>query len=157
MPAFATFTIRPQDLNAALRPALSQEGVHRMLNAMGRRLINIAKGTFGPGGVNRAKPWPALSQRYMKRIKYFGPPKLILHRNMIQEFDMRYRTGDTVTVSNESPYAAIHQFGGWHHFEDGVAHIPPRPFFPVLGNQLTPYAQRELVSAAESELQRMLQ
>lgn len=141
-----TVTIKVDDLTPAVQQFLKKTagaGKRVILEAMGEEFKGITLEQFGADRQNRAKPWAPLSPAYQKRIKYSGPPKLILSGDLQQSFTMSVGS-DEVTVTANEPYATAQQFGR--------ANMPDRPFFPVVDGRLTDYAQKRIIDAGERAL-----
>ncbi len=124
---------------------------HRVLNAIGRRFLAIALNNMGPGpGEARPAIWDALEKRYreqvMKRKFRNEPVPTLLRTGALRRSLTASVAGQYAIVEGDSPYAAIHQFGG--------GRIPPRPYLPMNpdGTALTPYAHKELVAVAQKIL-----
>jgi len=132
----------PQD-TIALAMARTPAGMTRIHSAIAYRLAQITRANFGPAGAHRPADWPRLSWPYQRAIRYFGPPKLVLEGKLIRNFGV-VANREFGRVTNTTPYAAIHQHGGRNRW----GRIPARPYFPVTGGGLTPYARRELIRAA---------
>lgn len=127
---------------------LSGAGKRQLLRAAGREFWQITRESFGANGTNRAKPWPALSAAYQKRIKYHGPPKLIRTGVLMNSIRLAVDNNDYAEVFTECPYASVHQYGG--------NHIPARPFFPVLGIQITQYALERINRVLDLEVRKIV-
>jgi phage gpG-like protein len=121
--------------------ALSKSGRKAVMLEMGRELLNITQEQFGPDKPNRPAPWPPLSDSYKKKIKYFGPPKLILSGALHDSFTIR-ATSTEVFVTAHKPYAEYQQFG--------TNKMPMRPYFPVVDGELTPYAEERIRERGEA-------
>lgn len=141
-------TIKLTVLNNPLTPkmtkllrALDGAGKQYVLKEMGRELLDITLGQFGADKPHRAAPWAPLSPKYQKRIKYFGPPKLILSGELSNSLTLEGVNQNAVVVTAHSRYAAAHQFGS--------GPIPPRPFFPVIDGEFTAYAEERIRQRGE--------
>jgi phage gpG-like protein len=144
-----TLTVKQDDMTPAARRLLSavSGGQRRtVLHAMGEEFMTLTLQQFGADRPNRAAEWDELSERYKKRIKYDGPPKLILTGSLEQSFSLSVSDSEAVVTAN-SGYAATHQFGR--------GPIPARPFFPVIDGQLTDYARERIVKRAEETIMRI--
>jgi phage gpG-like protein len=103
----------------------NRSGMNRILRFAGEEFIRQTKSGFrSPGGKYKAKPWPALSPAYAKRI---GSKQATLHRTgaLYNSIKMNSPKGTYVEIYTKSPYGAAHQFGVRSR------HLPARPFFPV--------------------------
>jgi phage gpG-like protein len=122
-----------------------------MLTAIGQKLRQITLQNFGVAGLHRSAAWSGLTPRYMKRIKYYGPPKLTDKTGRLP-LSIYYDNSspDYVVVGTQVPFAAAHQFG--------AGSIPARPFFPLqpgatrYNQELTPYAMSECIKAAQQAI-----
>ena len=132
-----------------LARALSDTNLQRVFLAMGKRLRDISLSTFGAAGRNRAEPWPALSPAYMRRIRYFGLPRLILRTDLINSVGVTDSNASGCTVGSLVRYASAHQHGV-------PPYLPRRPWLPITGGKLTPFAEKELQTAAQNELGKIM-
>lgn len=132
---------------------LDGPAMRQTLAEIGREFVSITKDNFGPEQKpGRPAHWPALSPVYQRKIKYFGPPKLIFTGRLRESIQIEHILNNSVTVGTDVPYAAIHQFGGTNYLEDGTpVEIPARPYFPVERDisswddyKLTPYAATKI-------------
>lgn len=122
---------------------------------MGRTFLEITRSNFGVNKPHRPNVWPALSERYKKQLrrKSFGTPLVptLLRKGTLMN-SIRIRVDNSSAIIwTDCPYAAVHQFGH--------GSIPVRGYFPVenggvTGYRLTPYAEVQVLSAAEAELNR---
>lgn len=115
---------------------------------IGHMFANITKNNFGTSGIDRPIVWPPLSPRYMRKINYFGPPKLILTGKLRNSIQIGYVRSNSVTIESDIDYAGIQQFGG------ETVNIPARPYFPVISS--TRYGPHELTPYAAGEVRKML-
>lgn len=142
-------TVTSDQMTPALRQlkdSISGGKRRTVLFEMGQEFLTLTLEQFGEDRPNRAATWPELSERYKKRIKYEGSPKLILSGSLEQSFSMNVSDSEVVVTANEG-YAATHQFGR--------APVPARPFFPVVDGQLTEYAKEKIVKRAEDTIFRI--
>ena len=125
------------------------QAIDAAMDAMAAKFMEIAVGNFGLTGAHRPSDWPPLSPNYQRRIKYFGPPLLILSGDLLANIKLLEKTKNSFTVGNLVHYASTQQRGG--------GPVPARPFFPVIESgeqfQLTPYAQQEMEGAALAAMQ----
>ena len=104
------------------------------LEAMGQQLVSLTKGAFNDATL-RAAPWPPVNKT--------GPKNAPLKKSdaLWQGIKVSGLTNNSVTVSSDRVYAAIHQLGGKigphaMHSRSGKeymhpgSNIPARPFFP---------------------------
>ncbi len=136
-----------------------------ILEAMGLQLQSLALRAFNEPAL-RPAPWPD---------KRDGTPAT-LRRNQALHQSLRRPpavTQNSVTVSSDRAYAAIHQRGGEIRpkpgnkalrFTIGGATvfarrvvIPARPFFPFLGDRMTDSAQRKIAGVALAKIRSLTQ
>lgn len=142
-------TVTSDQMTPALRQlkdSISGGKRRTVLFEMGQEFLTLTLEQLGADRPNRAATWPELSERYKKRIKYEGPPKLILSGSLEQSFSMNVSDSEVVVTANEG-YAATHQFGR--------SPVPARPFFPVVDGQLTEYAKEKIVKRGEDTILRI--
>ncbi len=124
----------------------------RLLRALGEKFLQMTKENFGATGKWRSQGWKPLTKNYQKRIRYYGPPKLVLRGTLKSGIRLSV-DNNAATIFSESDYAAIHQFGGGNN-------VPARPYFPTTGTpgnvRLTKRAEFELQNVLQSELNRMI-
>lgn len=159
-------------LDEALNRKISMFGPafkRRIMWRVSRELLSMTQANFGSSGLYRPSPWPPLSKKYQKRIKYFGPPKLVLKGPLLSSLTASVPNENTAEVSSTVVYAAAHQFGVAQN------NLPPRPFFPIVskggswqpefgfigtatagGYRLTPVAQYRVKRAIEQGLNDLL-
>ena len=158
-------TITRDDISPALsRLIATARNPLPVMRAMGTTFKSITEGAFNSVGARyRPKPWPA------KR----GGEASILQKSttLAKSFHLAV-TPTTATLSNPTPYAAIHQFGGvirpvtakrlsWvasngqRIFAMKVT-IPARPFYPIDGGRLTAAAEEKIARAGERALARQI-
>ena len=156
------FRIRKDDISPALtRLIATARHPQPVLRSMGTTFKSITEGAFNSVGADmRPTAWPA---------KRDGNPRNLLKSTTLAH-SFHLAVGDrTATVSTPVIYARIHQYGGVIKAKNGKAlrfqiggkwitvaqvTIPARPFFPVLGGQLTPAAERLILRAGERALAR---
>lgn len=124
-------------LEALADPALKR----KMLLAAGTLVESYAVRAFDEAGV-RPTPWPA------RKNSKAAHPLLIKSGNMRQSIHTQVQGNDSVQVGASVPYAAAQQLGS------KKKNISPRPFFPVLENQLTGQVDEELVDILSGIVQR---
>lgn len=141
----------PEELIAKIPRA-----VDAAMDAMADKFLRITWENFGTEGQHRPSSWAPLSPPYQRKIKYFGPPKLILSGDLITSIRTLDRSENSFTVGSEVYYASIHQRGGSHG--SGVV-VPKRPYFPVYDDggevELTGYAEHEVNGAALAAMQKI--
>jgi len=131
--------ISPQ-LTKLANAAKNPEKVYR---SMGTTFMAITMGNFNDVGSDyRPAAWA--------NKKDGTPSKLQKSGTLSRAFFLEV-TSSSAKVSNPTIYAATHQFGR------AEANIPPRPFFPVLNNQLTPKAETKIAAAGHRAIERQLE
>jgi phage gpG-like protein len=125
-----------------LTPDLTQrikalENRRPVLEAMSLSLVSQAKRAFNDASL-RAAAWPPKKNGQPATLKKTGMLWASLRITLI--------TNDSVHAGSDRPYAPVHQLGS------AKKNIPARPFFPVLGGQITQQAQRNIASAARAKL-----
>jgi phage gpG-like protein len=122
--------------------------------AMANAFATVVNHNFGQDGEDRPTAWPALGKSYA--IDYHDgdrTPTLQLYGNLQASIDIEEGNPEYASVFTNNPYADLQQFGG--ESEQGFR-IPARPFFPIVGNEITPYTTQKCVDACEVELTRSL-
>lgn len=127
-------------------------------DAMAIEFYGVVINNFGHGdGEDRPEPWPVLSPIYAVRAHGGDTsPTLILSETLIASIDQRLGNKDSASVFTECEYAETHQFGAYTHFGDGIAYVPPRPFFPIVGDEVTPYTEQKCIAAARKAIDSLL-
>lgn len=133
-----TLTLKLDEITPSLARLSSAKTRERLLLGMGTALESLAVRAFDEPGL-RPTPWPARKPRK----KGGGHPLLIKSGDLRQSIHTQQQGSDAVKVGSSKPYAAVHQLGSKSAKGRGGG-IPPRPFFPVLNNQLTGHAQDEI-------------
>lgn len=128
-----------------------------ILEAMGTQLESLTKRAFNEPGL-RPIPWKA------KRDG--SPATLRKNQLLVRSIRIVDLTNDHVTVGTDRRYAAIHQVGGVIRpkgralvfriggktiFAKKVT-IPPRPFFPFLGDRMLDSAREKIRLVAEAKI-----
>lgn len=128
-----------------------------ILLAMGNAFKSITVGNFNSAGLQyRPTPWPAKMDGTAATLKKTG--------HLWSSFNLEV-TDQFARLSNPTPYAAIHQFGGTIEPVNADALVfkgpdgkpifakkvtmPPRPFYPVLNGKLTAPAEKLIAAAGE--------
>ena len=119
--------------------------------AMAYRFASIVNQNFGFSGEDRPEDWKPLSYQYAKEFHDGNRiPTLQLTGDLQQSIQIEDNNPEAATVWTDCPYAVKHQYG------DESTNLPARPFFPIVGDSLTAYAEAECVAAAQNELERIL-
>lgn len=157
------------------RAARSARNLETIMRAAGTALLSITLGNFNAAGADlRPIPW---------KPKADGTPTT-LKRSGLLSSSFRLTVGrSSAEISNPTPYASIHQFGGRTaphtivprgkkalaftsaKFGNVVvrsvnhpgSNIPARPFFPITPDGgLTPEADRLIANAAQRQLDKQI-
>ena len=145
--------ITHDDLRPALRRMILAGGDPTpVMRAMGTTFKGITERAFNSTGSSmRPEPWPA---------KRGGSPSNLKRSGLLWHSFHLTVTSHGATVSNPTPYAAIHQFGGtikgnpllkfkvgnqW--ISKAEVKIPARPFYPIRSGALTPEASAKIADA----------
>lgn len=142
------FSINIEDLTPE-KLHIGEEVKIKVQSAMAETLFNIAWNNFGFDGEDRPTQWPALTEKYAKRVKR-SDATLILSEDLIESLKWDGSNADAAVVYNDSPYAVAHQFGVPEN------NLPPRPFMPIQGDGLTPYSEARVIEAAGKALEEAL-
>lgn len=146
-----------------------------LLRAGGTTLVSLIQGNFSSHGSSyRPRPWAD---------KKDGTPATLKRRGLLSGSFTLAVDGESATITNPTPYAAIHQFGGRTkpheirpRFKKALAFvsvkfggvvvtsvqhpgsdIPARPFVPITDDgRLTPAAEEKVGRAMERALEREL-
>lgn len=139
-------TITRNDISPRLaKMAKAAREPERVFRAMGNVFKSITEGNFNSSGAHyRPRPWPAKKDGTPSNLKKSG---LLWH-----SFHLTV-TRAGATLSNPTPYAAVHQFGSAKKSGRGSG-IPARPFFPIQNGRLTPAASDLIGKAASREILR---
>lgn len=158
------FNLTRNDISPSLsRLAATAKNPVPVLRAMGTTFKSITEGNFSSFGASyRPKPWPPL------RDPEGVPSNLQRSTTMSKAFRLEV-TAQAATLSNPMKYAAIHQFGGvirakgkalsWVNSKGDrvfakMVTIPPRPFFPIIDDKLTPAAEEKIGAAGQRAIDR---
>lgn len=134
-----------------------------VFRAMGTTFLSIIMGNFKTADY-RPRPWPAKKDGSPATLQKSGTLSRSFHLTV---------TNTHATVGSPMVYAAIHQFGSSDYGQSDapakviktasgmtmlqsqrVQNIPPRPFFPVENDRLTPKASEKIEAAARRQLER---
>lgn len=123
---------------------------------MAERLSDIVVANFGDDGVDRPILWAQLRKRYADVFHHGDQtPREILTGALRASINVEVGNPDHSRVFTECAYAAEQQWGTDANGPFEVS-IPPRPFFPLIGDQnnavLTPYAEEQVRAAAEQAI-----
>jgi len=155
-------TLTRDDVTPALNRLRSLD-FHPVMQAMGGEFLRITQNNFTLAGA-AMRPIPWVNKRDG------SPATLKLHNVLSTSFQLEV-TDTTATLTNPTPYAAIHQFGGEIfpknakalRFQSGgrwfmvkKVTMPARPFFPVLNGRLTPAAETQIAAAGQAALDRAI-
>lgn len=128
--------------------------------AMAKEFHRIVIANFEESdGEDRPQTWDKLRYMYANE-KHDGDrtPHLTLSGTLKNSIDIGDNLEDYASVFTFNPYAADHQNpdGFESEFEGKKYHIPGRPFFPIVDNEVIPYTAQKCVDACEAELVRSL-
>ena len=141
-----TFELDISSMNLAEQIQAKFEEVRVPIQAaMANRFASIVHNNFGFEGEDRPKSWPSLSFDYAQHYhRGVDVPTEILSGDMMNSVRIEENNPDaaSVFVDPSIEYAASQQ--------------ATRPFFPMLGGQLTPYAIDEVTRAAQNKAERLL-
>ena len=119
--------------------------------AMAHTLATIINHNFGDEGEDRPSDWKDLSWNYARRFHDGNTtPKLQLSGNLQASVQIDESGEDAAIVFTENDYATEHQYGSL----DGKLSV--RPFFPIVGGELTEYSTQKCVDACEKQLVELL-
>jgi phage gpG-like protein len=144
------FTITVENFEPELRHAFDQlqnrpTALRQVLGAMAAKFKYLCMMNTGFSGIDRPHEWDALSPRYAKRV-HRDFATMDLTGNLMRSIRMQVHPdySEVFIAPDDCPYASRHQWG------DEI--MPARPFFPMTEDGLTPYAEQEVVSAAQDML-----
>jgi len=124
-------------------------------NAMATAFKITAQNNLGLDGEDRPTEWPDLSssERGLKYQKKVGRSIATLYETgalhdsiVVDESDQ----SESSAVVCESEYGYAQQNG------DETTGLPARPFFPIVGDELTPYTEAKCIEAAQDRLETIL-
>jgi phage gpG-like protein len=129
-------------------------GKRELLRTAGYEFWQITRESFGANKPNRPAYWAALSPftiRYYKE-KGISPlvPTLLRAGTLMNSIRLRVDNDQYAEVFTTCDYAATHQFG------NPFLGVPARPYFPVIDDRLTPYAEARILAKLEAKLQQMI-
>ena len=144
----ASFTVTRNDISPALsRLADTARHPRKVFLAMGNIFKIISVGNFKSSGLQyRPIPWVAKKDGTPATLKKTG---LLWHSFNLEVND------SGATLSNPTPYAAVHQFGSeGMDYSATKKGMPPRPFYPVKDGKLTPAAEKLIGDAGRRALEK---
>jgi phage gpG-like protein len=146
-----TFTLQLESENI-LSDGLLDEIRRGCQSAMARAFCQTAQNNLGePPGEDRPTVWPDLSssERGLKYQKRVGRSIATLYETgALSESIVVDESAqpESASVVCESEYGYAHQFG------DSNTFLPARPFFPMVGDEVTAYTSEKCLEAASEEL-----
>lgn len=112
--------------------------------AIASRVHSIVLKNFGESGLDRPSSWSPLSPRYANRVKRTFAT-LELSGNLKRSVRSTSSPAEAVIWQDSSvPYGAAHQFGS--------EKLPARPFFPMVGDGVTPFVEQQISEAVEESI-----
>lgn len=153
MPIYIRVKVRQDTMTPylrQLRASLNGQAQRRVTMAMGKAFFDISRANLGVSGVDRPTPWPALSERYKRQLQRNSPgspliPTLLRSGSLLNSIRIQSDSTSCKVYSN-SPYAASQQYGYKGR------NLPARPYFPIVGDELTVFANGKVLAAANSEM-----
>jgi len=134
-------------LSPALKAKLARISDKRpILVAAGAALASVATRAFRDPALRPAEWNTKFSDATLRKPGRSGP--LIDTSALFRSLLAKDPTGDSVEVGTDREYGLFHQFG--------TKHLPARPFFPVVGDSLTPAAEKAVRSAIEGQINAIL-
>jgi phage gpG-like protein len=141
-----TVTVKDAITPDLQRRMLALQNRRPVLEAAGLSLLSQARQAF-ENSARRAAPWPP---------KKDGSPATLRKNNtLFDSLRVKLVTNDSVHVGTDRKYAPVHQLGSRKGSGRGSG-IPARPFFPILGGQITPRAKAAIGNAIRAELDAQL-
>jgi phage gpG-like protein len=154
------FSLRLQrnDISPDLRKKIAKvKNAGPLLRAIGVGMVGLAKESFNNASL-RPAPW---------RNKIDGTAATLKSReaSLWRSIKVQNVTSREVKFGSDRPYAAIHQFGGIIRAKNGgylkfqvggkwiyakQVTMPPRPYMPVMGGQLTAPAKARVKDIIEA-------
>ena len=125
--------------------------------AMASTFATIVHHNFGDDGEDRPVAWEPLKPGYAHR--YHGgdtTPKEVLTGELQASIEIDEASDDAASVSTNCPHARFQHEGGVAELNGHEYTIPPRPVFPILGNEVTPYTAQKCLDACAAQLERSL-
>lgn len=131
------FQLKLDEITPSLANLADDNLKKKILLGVGTVIESLAVRAFDEPSL-RPKAWPA-----RKKSKATNP-LLIKSGDLRQSIHTQVQGSDSVKIGSPKVYAATHQLGS----EDGST--PPRPFFPVLEDQLAGNAQAEIKDVVDA-------
>jgi len=149
-----TFTLQLESENI-LSDGLLDEIRSGCQSAMATAFKITAQNNLGTEGEDRPFPWPDLSnspsgKKYQKQVGRSIATLYetgALHDSIVVDESMQ---PEACAVVCESEYGYAQQNG------DEATFLPARPFFPIVGDELTPYTEAKCLEAAQDRLETIL-
>lgn len=146
--------INPNELDLFKRSLLYrfEQARSPIQQSMAEKFFEIVRLNFGDFGVDRPVEWAPLSPAYARRVNrehatLFVSGKL---ESSVQVESNEERARVFITDS-DVPYATAHQFGV------PSKNLPPRPYFPIDGNEdVLPFTRQQVEEAARTECANLL-
>ncbi len=142
-----TDSLRPE--LRRLQSNLSPLKLGQVTFAAAKEFQRITLANMGASGEARPTPWTKLTKHWAARKHTDRTPTLVYKGNLQKSIVAVSNPDGSATVGSELPYAAVHQDGGGNS-------IPARRYFPVLGGQLTPYAEGKITTVITTSLDKLL-
>ena len=131
MPDAIAFTLKIDEITPSLSALAEPALRRRCVQAMATLVESYAVRAFDEPSL-RPNAWPA------RKPSKATNPLLIKSGNMRQSIHTQVLGDDAAKVGTPVPYGAAHQLGS------AKKGIPPRPFFPVVHDQLTGVVNEEI-------------
>jgi phage gpG-like protein len=128
MPGALSFQLKVDQFTLSLGQLADSALQRRIVQAMGTVVESLAVRAFDEPSL-RPTSWPA---------RKASNPLLIKSGDLRQSIHTQVIGNDEAKVGTPKVYGAVHQLGS------RKGHIPARPFFPVVHDQLTGHAQAEI-------------
>lgn len=125
--------------------------------AMAVTVYNTIMDNFDGGQLqDRPSDWEPLRTGYAALV-HGGDrtPRLQLSGELKRSIQGDDSNPDGAAVYCDSPYGSFHQEGGTSNFMGRNYEIPARPFFPIVGSELTPLTTSRCIDACEETLKEM--
>jgi len=131
-------------LSPAMRRALAKiKNKRPVLEAAGASVLGISQRSFRDASL-RAAEWEPLTEQTLERKD--GKGNLLIESGAMWQ-SLAYVVGSSsVEIGTDREYGPTHQFGR--------GAIPARPFIPVVGNELSPVAAKDVKGVIEDVIMR---